>query len=121
MTSEPGEGKKWLDDTPDWVKEQVLMKTTDVKSAIDSLLFRACYVADSAYSVGQSLLNDDGYKIGSQKARAISGKIGKFTKWELKTADIEHLKKEVTYLKAAIAGFETQLDIVINLHKEIDS
>lgn len=116
--SESGEGKKWLEDTPEYMKEQLLMRTTDPKWAIDHLLFQTCYVADSAYGVGRALLNDDGLKIGSQEARATSGKIGKYTKWELETADIEYLKQNISYLKAAVVGFETQLDVVLNLHKK---
>lgn len=116
MSSKSNDVENWPDDFG--MKEQILKRTTDVKWAIDHLLFRACHVADSAYSVGQALLNDDGHKIGSQEARAISGKIGKYTKWELENVDIEYLKQNVSYLKATIAGFETQLDIVLKLHKK---
>jgi hypothetical protein len=119
-SSESGEGKKWPSDD-EFMNEQLLKRTTDVKWAIDHLLFEACHVADSAYSVGRALLNDDGLKIGSQEAKATSGKIGKYTKWELEAADIDYLNQNVTYLKAIIAGFETQLDIVLNLHKKKES
>ena len=120
MSSDSGEGTKWPAED-DFMKEQLLKRTTDVKWAIDHLLFQACYVADSAYGVGRPLLNDEGLKLGSQEANAISGKIGKFTKWELEDSDIGYLKQNITYLKSAITGFETQLDIVLNLHKKKDS
>ncbi len=120
MTAESGYGKQWPDGD-EFRTEQILKRTTDVKWAIDHLLFQACYIADSAYAVGRPLLNDEGLKIGSQEANATSGKIGRFTKWQLDETDIEYLKQNITYLKSAIAGFETQLDIVLKLHKKEES